>query len=52
MGDENVVQVITDNALNCKDMGQLIEAKYPNIVWTPYVVHALNLALNQKSREQ
>jgi hypothetical protein len=45
IGMHNVVQIITDNAPNCKAAGLLIEGKYPNIFWTPCVVHTLNLAL-------
>ena len=45
VGAKNVVQVITDNAPNCKGAGQLIEAQFPHILWTPCVVHTLNLAL-------
>ncbi|KAL6960515.1 hypothetical protein U1Q18_052485 [Sarracenia purpurea var. burkii] len=45
VGPQNVVQVITDNAPNCKAAGQLIEAQFPYILWTPCVVHTLNLAL-------
>ncbi|XP_039155472.1 uncharacterized protein LOC104431857 [Eucalyptus grandis] len=45
IGHENVVQVITDNASNCKGAGQLIEQEFPSIMWTPCVVHTLNLAL-------
>ncbi|GJN03006.1 hypothetical protein PR202_ga20403 [Eleusine coracana subsp. coracana] len=45
VGSKNVVQVITDNAANCKGAGLIIEAKYDNIFWTPCVVHTLNLAL-------
>ncbi|XP_028075050.1 uncharacterized protein LOC114277358 isoform X2 [Camellia sinensis] len=45
VGPSNVVQVITDNAPNCKAAGQLIEAQFPHILWTPCVVHTLNLAL-------
>ncbi|GJN00319.1 hypothetical protein PR202_ga17743 [Eleusine coracana subsp. coracana] len=45
VGRHNVVQVITDNAANCKGAGLLIEAEYDNIFWTPCVVHTLNLAL-------
>lgn len=41
----NVVQIITDNASNCKAAGELIEGRYPHIYWTPCVVHTLNLAL-------
>lgn len=45
VGHENVVQVITDNSPNCKGAGELIEDQFPNISWTPCVVHTLNLAL-------
>lgn len=45
VGPDNVVQVITDNAKNCAGAGLLIEGLYPNISWTPCVVHTLNLAL-------
>nr|XP_043613038.1 uncharacterized protein LOC122585009 [Erigeron canadensis] len=45
IGHENVVQVITDNAANCKAAGQIIESKFPHIYWTPCVVHTLNLAV-------
>ena len=40
-----MIQVITDNAKNCAGAGHLIEAQFENIVWTPCVVHTLNLAL-------
>ena len=42
---DNVVQVITNNAPNCKDIGQIIEAQFSIIIWTPCIVHILNLAL-------
>ncbi|KAL9689719.1 hypothetical protein QQ045_010108 [Rhodiola kirilowii] len=45
VGHQNVVQVITDNASNCKGAGEIIERIYPHIYWTPCVVHTLNLAL-------
>ncbi|XP_074308360.1 uncharacterized protein LOC141643211 [Silene latifolia] len=45
VGDQNVVQVLTDNASNCKGAGELIEGRYSHIYWTPCVVHTLNLAL-------
>ena len=31
VGEANVVQVITDNAANCKGAGQLIEQEFPSI---------------------
>ncbi|GFY85676.1 hypothetical protein Acr_04g0004140 [Actinidia rufa] len=45
LGEANVVQIVTDNALNYKAAGLSIEGKYPHIFWTPCVVHSLNLAL-------
>jgi len=41
----NVVQIITDNAIVCKVAGILIELEFPSIYWTHCVVHTLNLAL-------
>ncbi|XP_050222742.1 uncharacterized protein LOC126672833 [Mercurialis annua] len=46
IGHQKVVQIITDNAKNCKAAGEIIESMYPHIFWTPCVVHTLNLALN------
>ncbi|GJV08765.1 hAT dimerization domain, ribonuclease H-like domain protein [Tanacetum coccineum] len=45
IGHQNVVQIITDNAANCKADGQLIESQFPHIYWTPCVVHTLNFAV-------
>ncbi|KAK8516369.1 hypothetical protein V6N12_068976 [Hibiscus sabdariffa] len=45
VGHQNVMQIITDNAANCKGAGEIIESMYPYIYWTPCVVHTLNLAL-------
>ena len=39
------MQIITDNAPVCKAVGMIVEAKYPQIFWTPCIVHSLNLAL-------
>ncbi|XP_050209053.1 uncharacterized protein LOC126659729 [Mercurialis annua] len=43
VGEQNVVQVITDNAPVCRAAGVLIESKFPTIYWTPCVVQTLNL---------
>ena len=48
VGHENAIQIITDNAANCKGAGQIIESQFSNIVWTPCLVHTLNLALKNK----
>ncbi|XP_058005468.1 uncharacterized protein LOC131181423 [Hevea brasiliensis] len=45
VGHQKVVQVITNNASNCKGAGEIIEEMFPHIYWTPCVVHTLNLAL-------
>ncbi|KAJ9542134.1 hypothetical protein OSB04_028640 [Centaurea solstitialis] len=45
IGHQNVVQIINDNAANCKSAGEIIERQFPHIYWTPCVVHTLNLAL-------
>jgi hypothetical protein len=45
VGVDSCVQIITDNAPVCKAAGIIVEAKYPQIFWTPCIVHSLNLAL-------
>ena len=42
VGVESCVQIITDNAPVCKVAGMIVEAKYPQIFWTPSLVHSLN----------
>lgn len=41
----NVVQVVTDNASAMKLAGKFLEAKYPNLYWTPCAAHCLELML-------
>jgi len=45
IGEENVVQVITDNGSNYVSAGRLLEAKRPNLYWTPCAVHCIDLML-------
>ena len=45
VGPQNVVQVMTDNAKNCRVVSLLVEERYEHIFWTPCVVHSLNLML-------
>eukprot|EP00253_Pinus_taeda_P032307 PITA_32307 len=47
IGPNRVVQVIADNAPVCKVAGLIIEGRYDNIFWTPYIVHNLNLILEE-----
>jgi hypothetical protein len=39
----NVVQVVIDNASNCKLMGWMITKEFPHIVWNPCVTQYLDL---------
>ena len=45
VGEDNVVQVVTDNASNCKAMGEMVEAEFPRIVWTPCAEHCIDLLM-------
>ena len=46
VGEENVVQVITDSASNCVGAGKMIMDKYKRIFWTPCAAHCLDLLLH------
>jgi hypothetical protein len=46
IGPYNVIQVITDNAANCKATRAIIEDMYPNIFWSGCLVHTLNLLMH------
>ena len=52
IGQYNVVQVITDNAANCKVAEAIIEDKYPNIFWFGCLVHTMNLLMHDINKEQ
>ncbi|KAL9677447.1 hypothetical protein QQ045_005678 [Rhodiola kirilowii] len=43
VGPSNLLQVVTDNAANCKAAGKEIKKVYKHIFWSPCVVHTLNL---------
>jgi Protein of unknown function (DUF 659)/hAT family C-terminal dimerisation region len=45
VGPENVFQVITDSAANCKAAWTIISAKYPKITCSPCAAHCLDLLL-------
>eukprot|EP00253_Pinus_taeda_P006026 PITA_06026 len=46
IGPYNAIQVITDNAPNCKVAGAIIKDKYPNIFWSGCLVHTMNLLMH------
>lgn len=45
VGEENVVQVVTDNAANYKAAGKLLMEKRKNLFWTPCAAHCIDLML-------
>lgn len=45
VGPEHIVQVVTDNAANCKLAGHLLELEFKHVFWTPCATHCLNLLL-------
>jgi hypothetical protein len=49
VGGKNVVQVVTDNAVNYVAAGRLVEAEYPTIFWSPCAAHCLNLIMKDIS---
>ncbi|KAH7443543.1 hypothetical protein KP509_02G039600 [Ceratopteris richardii] len=50
IGAEFVVQIITDNASNCRRMGEMVEEDFPTIVWTPCAAHCLDLMIEDIAR--
>ncbi|PWA86737.1 hypothetical protein CTI12_AA138130 [Artemisia annua] len=51
IGPSNVLQVVTDNAANCKATGEEVEKVYKHIFWSPCVVHTLNLIFKDLAKE-
>lgn len=45
VGEEHVVQVITDNAANNKAASELLMQKWKNLFWTPCAAHYIDLML-------
>jgi len=50
VGEENVVQVVTDNASNCVGAGKMIMDKYTKVYWTPCAAHCLDLLLHDLAK--
>nr|KAJ0206925.1 hypothetical protein LSAT_V11C500243910 [Lactuca sativa] len=51
IGEKNVVQVVTDNASAYVKAGKLLEAKRPNLYWTPCAAHCLDLMLEDIGKQ-
>ena len=45
VGEENVVQIVTDNAANYVAAGKLLMERHPHIFWTPCAAHCIDLML-------
>ncbi|GKD39422.1 retrovirus-related pol polyprotein from transposon RE1 [Tanacetum coccineum] len=45
IGEQNVVQVVTNNASNYKAVGKLLMAKRKHLYWTPCAAHCIDLML-------
>ncbi|XP_052111648.1 uncharacterized protein LOC107470826 [Arachis duranensis] len=45
VGPENVVHVVTDNAVNYVAAGRLLESEFPRLYWSPCAAHCINLML-------
>jgi len=46
IGEDNIVQVVTDNASNCFRASELLMEHFPKLFWTPCVAHCIDLALH------
>ncbi|KAI3768637.1 hypothetical protein L2E82_19467 [Cichorium intybus] len=51
IGPNNVLQVVTDNAANCKAAGKEVEKVHKHIFWSPCCVHTLNLIFKDLATE-
>lgn len=51
IGPNNVLQVVTDNAANCKAAGKEVEKVHKHIFWSPCCVHSLNLIFKDLATE-
>jgi hypothetical protein len=45
VGEENVIQIVTDNAANYKLAGQMLMEKRTKLCWTPCAAHCIDLML-------
>ncbi|KAL3506747.1 hypothetical protein ACH5RR_032129 [Cinchona calisaya] len=51
VGEENVVQIVTDNASNYKEAGKLLIEKRKRLFWTPCVAHCIDLMLEDLEKK-
>jgi hypothetical protein len=48
---QNVVQVVTDNARNCRLAGEVLVRRYEHMTWTGCAAHSLDLLLQDIGKE-
>lgn len=51
VGEDNVVQVVTDNAANYKAAGEMLMRKRKKLYWTPCAAHCLDLMLEDLEKK-
>ena len=51
IGENRVVQVVTDNGANYKATGQLLMQARKHLFWTPCAAHCIDLILEDISKE-
>jgi len=45
IGEENVIQIVTDNGANYKAVRELLMQKRKKLYWTPCATHCIDLML-------
>lgn len=50
VGEENVVQIVTDNAANYVAVGKLLMERHSTLFWTPCAAHCIDLILEDLSK--
>ncbi|CAH9125516.1 unnamed protein product [Cuscuta epithymum] len=51
VGEENVIQIVTDNATNYKAAGELLMQKRKRLYWTPCAAHCIDLMLEDYEKK-
>ncbi|XP_031392253.1 uncharacterized protein LOC116204300 [Punica granatum] len=51
VGEENVVQIVTDNAANYKAAGEMLMEKRKKLFWTPCAAHCIDLMLEDLEKK-
>ncbi|XLR35127.1 hypothetical protein S83_063027, partial [Arachis hypogaea] len=51
VGEENVIQVVTDNAANYKAVGEMLMKKRKKLFWTPCAAHCIDLMLEDLEKK-